>query len=85
VQLVVELDNFFERLIVNAAALLVESWRRETKQARKVRYVGVHAPETAERTSTLMDHARRGVARTSDTAGQRGENATTTERRQRTT
>jgi hypothetical protein len=85
VQRVFALANFYERVSRNAAARLVESWRRDATQARKVRYVGVHAPEAAERTSTLMDHARRGVARTSDTAGQRGENATTTERRQRTT
>jgi hypothetical protein len=85
VQRVFALANFYERVSRNAAARLVESWRRDGTQARKVRYVGVHAPEAAERTATLMDHARRGVARTSDTAGQRGESAATTERRQRTT
>jgi hypothetical protein len=85
VQRVFALANFYERVSRNAAVRLVESWRRDATQTRKVRYVGVHAPETAERTSTLMDHARRGVARTSDTAGQRGENVATTDRRQRTT
>ncbi|MGD9844473.1 MAG: hypothetical protein AB7O60_05240 [Variibacter sp.] len=85
VQRVFALANFYERVSRNAAARLVESWRRDAAPARKARYVGVHAPEAAERTSTLMDHARRGIARTSDTAGQRGETAATTERRQRTT
>jgi hypothetical protein len=85
VQRVFTLAKFYARVSRNAAARLVESWRRDATQARKVRYVGVHAPEAAERTSTLMDHARRGLARTSDTAAQRGETAATTDRRQRTT
>jgi hypothetical protein len=85
VQRVFALANFYERVSRNAAARLVESWRRDTVQARKTRYVGVHAPDAPERTSTLMDHARRGVARTSDTAPQRGEAAPAIDRRQRTT
>ncbi|MGE0752579.1 MAG: hypothetical protein AB7K64_18560 [Variibacter sp.] len=85
VQRVFALANFYERVSRNAAARIVESWRRDAAQARRTRYAGVHAPDAPERTSALMDHARRGLARTSDTAPQRGEAAPAIDRRQRTT
>ncbi len=78
------LANFYERVSRNAAARLVESWRRDMGQTRRARYVGVHAPEAPERTTAVLEHARRPLARGADTA-QRGDAAAPGERRQRTT